>query len=292
VYLGHMSQWSLRVPGDLRFSIPFECEPELVALLRKARTDNMNEDELERFARHWVLMSTELHSDHGPIPAMWLINQSSHRACVVSSWPSIPAPIVQQIPEATPFDPGSFFGSSKSSQPPISSSICLTPLPQQPEQVSFVDREGYACTFVNADTGLAWARSREDSPCEHRLVEEIGVSFDAHDAFTITGPYGACTISDPLPGPAQRWLVNGMVAVALEHGVRVLSNGVASIALEDDLLDGSLIEGDTVEVLYGEHWFKGVLQAVHGEVAHVRCDVDTNGAITIAQLDRVRLAGA
>jgi len=123
-------------------------------------------------------------------------------------------------------------------------------------------------------------------------VEEIGVSFDAHDAFTITGPYGACTISDPLPGPAQRWLVNGMVAVALEHGVRVLSNGVASIALEDDLLDGSLIEGDTVEVLYGEHWFKGVLQAVHGEVAHVRCDVDTNGAITIAQLDRVRLAGA
>jgi hypothetical protein len=293
VYLGHMSQWPLRVSGDLRFSIPFENETELVELLRKARKDALDDDALAVFARNWVCLTTELHADTTPMPALFLINQSSHRACVVSSWPNVPATLAaQQVTQAS-FDPRSFFGCSKSAESQTcTNTIIQTPLLQRAEEVSFVDTEGYACVMVSTDAGLAWARSRHDSEREERLVEDIGVSFDSNDEFTVTGPYGRCIINDPPPGPAQRWLVNGMVAVALEHGVRVSSSGVQRIALEDDLLDNSLIAGDTVEVLWdGEHWLRGVLEAVDGAMAHIRCDVDTNGAITRAPLDRVRLAG-
>jgi hypothetical protein len=291
VYLGHMSQWHLRVSGDLRFSIPFENEAELVEMLRKARKDTLDDDELALFARNWVCMTTELHTDTTPMPALFLINQSSHRACVVSSWPKVPVLAAQQSPQAS-FDPRSFFGCSKSAEPSTSSNTVMqTPLLQRAEEVSFVDTEGYASVMVSTDGRLAWARSRHDCVPDELLVEEIGVSFDANDEFTVTGPHGPCIINDPPAGPAQRWLVNGMVAVALEHGVRISSSGVQRIALEDDLLDNSLIAGDTVEVLYGEHWLRGVLEAVDGAVAHIRCDVDTNGAITRAPLDRVRLAG-
>lgn len=290
VYLGHMSQWKLRVSGDLRFSVPFECESELLKLLRKARTDTIDDDELERFARNWVLTTTELHTEATPMPALFLINQSSQRACVVSSWPKVPVP---QLPQAqTSFDPGSFFCSIKPTESTMASNcVWQTPLPQQAEEVSFVDTDGYACKMVSLEVGLAWERTRGDDAPEQRLVEEIGVSFDMMEQFTVSGPYGPCVINDPFPGPGQRWLVNGMVALALEHGIKVLSNG-CRLPTDDmsDILDDHLIAGDAVEVLYGEHWLRGVLQAVHGEIAHIRCDVDTNGAITRAPLDRVRPA--
>jgi len=48
--------------------------------------------------------------------------------------------------------------------------------------------------------------------------------------------------------------------------------------------------GEIVEVKYKGNWLRGVLQAVQGEVAHVKCDVDEKGVITVAPLNRVRLA--
>jgi hypothetical protein len=261
-------------------------------LLRKAHSETLSEDELEHFGTNWVLMTTDLRADGGPTPALFLINQATKRACVVSSWPSIPAVVEPQMPEDS-FDPGSFFDCSKSSLQSPSTTIIQTSLAQQTDEVRFIDTHGYVSTMVSTETGLEWARFNDDGANEQELVEEIGVSFDTNDEFTVTGPYGPCIICEPPSGPSQRWLVSELVAVALEHGVRVLRSSVPTDAPDADSLarQRRMSSGEVVEVLYGENWLRGVLQAVNGEIAEIRCDVDTNGAITRAPLDRVRLAG-
>eukprot|EP00440_Ansanella_granifera_P005182 gb/GFBE01005621.1/.p1 GENE.gb/GFBE01005621.1/~~gb/GFBE01005621.1/.p1 ORF type:complete len:364 (+),score=63.74 gb/GFBE01005621.1/:1-1092(+) len=48
--------------------------------------------------------------------------------------------------------------------------------------------------------------------------------------------------------------------------------------------------GDRVEVEFEGQWFAGVLQWVDGDVANVKCDVDSPGIITVAPLNNVRPA--
>lgn len=48
--------------------------------------------------------------------------------------------------------------------------------------------------------------------------------------------------------------------------------------------------GDRVEVEYEGQWFSGVIQWVDGDVANVKCDVDSPGVITVAPLTSVRPA--
>ena len=55
-------------------------------------------------------------------------------------------------------------------------------------------------------------------------------------------------------------------------------------------LNGIVVAGDRVEVEYEGHWFSGTLQSLEGEVANVKCDVDSPGVITVAPLASVRLA--
>lgn len=55
--------------------------------------------------------------------------------------------------------------------------------------------------------------------------------------------------------------------------------------------DPRLSRGDRVEVEYQGRWFAGVLQWVDGDVANVKCDVDSPGVMTVAPLTNVRLAG-
>lgn len=55
-------------------------------------------------------------------------------------------------------------------------------------------------------------------------------------------------------------------------------------------LNGLPISGDRVEVEYEGHWFTGTLQSVEGEIANVKCDVDSPGVITVAPLTSVRHA--
>jgi len=98
--------------------------------------------------------------------------------------------------------------------------------------------------------------------------------------------------------------------LALEHGVRVQrsstptvmtpacaqadhsdsENSEASLPLAGRARRRRMSSGDHVEVEYKGSWLRGVLQDLHGEVAHVKCDVDDNGIITVAPVDRVRLA--
>lgn len=48
--------------------------------------------------------------------------------------------------------------------------------------------------------------------------------------------------------------------------------------------------GDRVEVEYEGQWFTGVIQWVDGDIANVKCDVDSPGVITVAPLTSVRPA--
>jgi hypothetical protein len=289
VFLGHMTQWKLNVPGGLRLSIPTQSELEVATILEKARSCCIDDGELERFATEWVLMTTDLVQEATPIPAIFLVSRECQRACVISSWPCVPP--AQPMPEAT-FDPNAFFSSSG---PPRPSMLFDPPLPQPVEQVIFSDDEGYVSTMAYTEHGLEWIRHRKDSAPVRFLVEELGIVFDANEQFTVTGPHGPCVLTEPKPGPKQRWLVSGLVASALEHGVRVQRPSLPMRDSDESVgspsSQQSMSSGDTVEVQYQGHWLRGVLQAVYGETAHVRCDVDTNGVITVAPLDRVRPAG-
>jgi len=51
----------------------------------------------------------------------------------------------------------------------------------------------------------------------------------------------------------------------------------------------SAFRGDYVEVKHRGEWLTGVLELVDGDAAHVRCDVNVSGGLTIAPLCDVRL---
>eukprot|EP00929_Paragymnodinium_shiwhaense_P040565 TRINITY_DN21169_c0_g1_i1.p1 TRINITY_DN21169_c0_g1~~TRINITY_DN21169_c0_g1_i1.p1 ORF type:complete len:491 (+),score=84.82 TRINITY_DN21169_c0_g1_i1:139-1611(+) len=50
----------------------------------------------------------------------------------------------------------------------------------------------------------------------------------------------------------------------------------------------SMSPGDSVQVEYEGEWFSGVLESINGELAHVKCDVDEPGVITVAHISNVR----
>jgi hypothetical protein len=287
--LGRMIQWRLNVPGGLRLSVPFDSEMELVDVLLKTRAERLELDKLEAFADDWLLVTTDLVTDNVATPALFLIHNQSQKAIVVSAWPSISVALPPAPPVAI-FDPAAFF--SRPAPTP-----CVT-LP---------DTMGTGlCVFLGTDGLVSRLHSSEcmlwSQGLETRQVTELGVSFSITDQFTLTGPFGSCVISDPAPGPFQRFLVSGLVTLALEHGVRVQRSSTPTrteLSREEAQSDGefptpgrprSMSSGDQVEVQYKGSWLRGILQDVKGELAHVKCDVDENGVITVAPLDRVRPA--
>lgn len=50
----------------------------------------------------------------------------------------------------------------------------------------------------------------------------------------------------------------------------------------------SISMGDRVEVEYEGHWFSGVLERVDGDLANVKCDVDSPGVVTVAPFTSIR----
>lgn len=168
--------------------------------------------------------------------------------------------------------------------------------------------------------GMLWTRDCGPLGILSRPLKDLGVRFSqVNEQFTLSGPFGFTVVAKPLPGQMQRWFVCGLVALALEHGVSVRRCITPvrrnSAALEEMEVPASCCEeapapscdeaepasqrrdrsmswtsGERVEVQYNGSWFQGVLQATQGEVAHVQCDVDESGVITVAPLESVRHA--
>lgn len=287
--LGRMIQWRLNVPGGLRLSVPFESEMEFVDVLLKTRAEQLELEKLEAFADDWLLVTTDLVTDNLATPALFLIHNESQKAIVVSAWPSVnvaPPP----APPVAIFDPAAFF-----SRPAPTPCVTLPDISSLPH-VIFLGADGLVSRLHSSECML-WSQGLES-----RQVTELGVSFSITDQFTLTGPFGACVISEPAPGPFQRFLVCGLVTLALEHGVRVQRSSTPTpeeLSCEEAQSDGefttsgrprSMSSGDQVEVQYKGSWLRGILQDVKGEIAHVKCDVDESDVITLAPLDRVRPA--
>jgi hypothetical protein len=312
--LGQMVQWPLNVPGGLRLSAPIEAEADLMNILAKSRKGVLAAEEIEDFADQWLLVTTDLVADSVATAALFLIHKESEKAIVVSSWPNI---FVEQPVVAASFDATAFFSRTAPQSPVPLPSTVLAPSADDmthalmATEVAFTDAE----TVVNRlhcrdDGGLLWVREYSEDGASSRLVEELGVNFSCDEQFTLTGPFGSCVIANPLPGPLQRNLVRGLVSLALEHGVRVQRSSTPTVTApactQAEVSDSDESEtsmpmagrprrrrmssGDHVEVKYNGSRLRGVLQDVCGEVAHVKCDVDDNGVITVAPVDRVRLA--
>jgi hypothetical protein len=300
--LGRMAQWRLNVPGGLRLSAPLEAERELIDILMKTRSDLLPAEKLEEFADDWLLVTTDLVADNIATPALVLIHKESSKAMVVSAWPNISEQPPALVPQAL-FDPATFFNRALPQGPmalPAPTSVpCIPGM-----EVAFVGTDAAVSRIqCSAEGGMMWLMDSRAGEVQSRPVEELGVSFDLNEQFTLAGPFGKVDIADPTP-EYQRWLVVGLVALALEHGVRVQRNttpaqtrpsrGEARKAANDDVGSDAIRRrlswsaGDQVEVKYKGSWLKGVLQAVQGDVAHVKCDVDDKGVITVAPLDRVR----
>lgn len=286
--LGRMSQWRLNVAGDLKLSAPEASEWELTAILSKTRSQRLTAQELDEFAENWLLVTTELIAEGVATPALFLIHKESERAIVVSSWPNV---TIQPLPAALcpTFDPCAFFGRAAEAAPQPVQPQDVPQAPRDAAEVSFVGRDGYRSkVFCSESVGMKWFVDCGDGHWRCENVEDLGVSFDIHDQFTLTGPLGFAVIAEPLPGPAQRLLVSNLVAMALEHGVRVQRS--SSPLADQPARPRSMSSGDCVEVKYQGAWLRGVLCALHGEVAHVNCEVDEGDVITVAPLDSVRLA--
>jgi hypothetical protein len=284
---GDMLQWALNVPGGLKLSAPRETERELTDIITKAHRGLLSSEDVERFAEDWLLVTTEMAMENGLTPAFFLIHKESDKAIVVSSWPTLPEP-----PKATPyigFDTAAFL----SSRSWFSAST--------PGQMIFKSIDGSMNILCGSgEAGLLWSVSSTDQDVMCRSVEELGLRFTSNDQFTITGPFGDAVIADPAPGPMQRLLVCKLVSLALDHGVRVAqasrphaiakSSCLKSRAHKDRPRRKSWSCGDRVEVNYEGGWLAGVMHAVVGDAAHVRCDGDAIDVITVAPLSQVRAA--
>jgi len=257
-------------------------------------------------------VTSDLVTDNTATPALFLIHTRSEKALVVSDWPSIPAGAgagaghneLPPVPQA--FNPAAFF--SRDAPP-------TAPLPGSSNDVEvfFLSNDGLVNRLCYVGEGGRWTQGGQpgeyDWPAGQpgllwtqgnitKRVEDLGVSISVTEQFTLRGPFGDVVMCEPQPGPTQRFLVSGLVALALDHGVPVQrSNRQTTAACSGEEADECQLprprcmsSGDQVEVKYGDSWFRGILQAVEGEIAHVKCDVDASDVITLAPLDSVRPA--
>jgi hypothetical protein len=295
-----MTQWRLNVAGGLKLSAPEDSEWEFAAVLSKTRANRLPAQELNDFAENWLLVTTELLTDGVSTPALFLINKVTERAIVVSSWPTISVQPPPAAPAPAAFDPSAFFGRATATAPQPVQVQAVAPAPREASEVTFVGRDGCLSRLgCSEGGGMTWRVEREGFELRCERLEDLGVSFSIDDQFTLAGPIGYAVIADPPPGEAQRQLVSNLVALALEQGVQVQRNSlptvVASSSVEVPSCNSSsarprsMSNGDKVEVKYQGAWFRGVLCALNGEVAHVNCDADEGGVITVAPIDSVRL---
>jgi len=328
--LGHMLQWKLNIPGGVKLSIPLDIESELLEIFKQCKVGLLGSDELEQFAEVWQLVTTDLaQADNVVTPALFMIHRESQKAIVVSSWPSVNVP-EQPLPPTASFDPTAFFNQPVAQPTPLCASLeqyytgavgDIPPEQLDGSEVLFMGADGEVNKLsCPAEGGMVWTRDCGPLGVLCRPIQDIGVLFSqANEQFTLSGPFGFAVVAKPLPGQMQRWFVCGLVALALEHGVKVrrcvMPVRCNSAALEDMEVPASCSEedpassceevtpptsrraravtwtsGERVEVQYNGSWFQGILQATQGEVAHVQCDVDESGVITVAPLESVRHA--
>jgi len=288
--IGHAAQWTLSVPNDLCLTCPIELEGTIVGLLSKARRSTLSLQDLEGFASEWDMLAVEMNVEGEGLPGLFLLRREDGTAVVVSAWPKLPAPACV-TPLCQPFDAASFFQHSTKARLDAANAV-------------FYDHTGVVHTLSFNEGVVTWHSS---TGCCERVCD-LGISFCLCDelqdeCFSLTGPFGRVTMSDPLPGTPQRDMVEEIVSLSLEHGVLVYHAQAASEGVLTSLQlpavsksereaehQRSVSKGDSVFIQYQGEWVAGVLKGVQGEFALVSCDADDPDIITVAPLRQVRVA--
>jgi hypothetical protein len=317
--IGHGVQWSLSVPDGLSLTIPIELESSVVGMLQKARSGLLSCEEFDHFACEWDMLSVEMCVEGESMPGLFLIRREDSTAIVVSAWPKLPPLTGSSSSSTHTFDTGKFFEGMSNARPDEAEAV-------------FFDDNGLVNRLNFSKSGLVhWHLEGSGS----RQMSELGIDFRVceppeFEHFSLTGPFGRVVIADPRPGALQREIVEDIVSLALEHGLRVqhAQSSTASMVQEkhgsvadeevleckseetrlcslpevsqslpvsdlqhvDELQSRRVSKGDSVEVQYQGEWVSGVLQGVQGEFALVSCDADDPDIITVAPLRKVRAA--
>lgn len=94
--------------------------------------------------------------------------------------------------------------------------------------------------------------------------------------------------------PSHRSAADAAGACTADTGVAdagaTMAAGPTASITANDVTRPAVCIGDRVEVEFEGEWFSGVLQAVDGDLASVKCDVDEPAVITVAPLASVRPA--
>jgi len=247
--LGHMVQWPLNVPGSMRLSAPIEFEEKLVEILRKTKLGVIATEDIDRFSDEWLLVTTDLVVQTMATPALFLIHRGNQAGIVVSAWPHIfEEPDLPALGLGEPVSPpvGNFDAIRFFDREPLSPSTVFEPeaAPFIYGEVTFTAHIFHSDDDYDSDDyhgavhrlrrskngGVQWTIMREDGKNFVKPVEELRVSFSLDEQFTLVGPFGHAVILDPAPGENQRWLVCGLVALALENGVPVQRNDEPTVA--------------------------------------------------------------
>jgi len=220
--IGHGVQWALSVPDGLCLTIPIELESAIVGMLSKARRSLLSLDEFERFASEWDMLSVEMCVEGDTMPGLFLVRREDAAAIVVSAWPKLP--VSKGAPSScSPFDAAKFFEGMSDTKPDTAKAV-------------FFDHDGLANTLsFSRSGGVQWEQEGRGS----QQIHEIAIDFRVCESpefehFSLTGPFGRITIADPLPGVAQREIVEDIVALSLEHGLHVHhARSPSSTAVQD-----------------------------------------------------------
>lgn len=128
VMLQRMATWPLRSgSGGLKFSVPFDKQAEIVAMLLASRTGSRCVDAAvaSQLAESWELVGAEVvsNSTSPPDPAIFLVHRKTSQAIVVAQWPAVEFGPPLMGPPPCVFDPAPFFARSQASS---SNSSCPT----------------------------------------------------------------------------------------------------------------------------------------------------------------------
>jgi len=207
--IGHGVQWPLSVPDGLSLTIPIELEIPIMGLLSKAHRSLLSLEDFESFATEWDMLSVEMCVEGDSMPGLFLVRREDSTAIVVSAWPKLPS-LISASSSSQAFDAAKFFEGMSDMKPETAKAV-------------FFGHDGLANTLSFSRSGLVhWEREGSDSQQMH----ELGIDFHVCDPpeyehFSLTGPFGRVTIADPMPGSAQREIVEEIVSLALEHSLRV-----------------------------------------------------------------------
>lgn len=115
VILNRMVNWPLL--GDLKLSVPYGMEFEIVALLNRTRKGQVAEEEFQQIAQSWDVMGSEAACESGMRPVIFLVHRETRLAAVIGDWP-----IGVKARERACFDPNEYFSESNfkitASKPP------------------------------------------------------------------------------------------------------------------------------------------------------------------------------